>query len=198
MVGRREQVILTGGPHSGKTTLLNHLHHRYPSAYFVPEPATRLIESETTLETSQDGYIPNVPWIDYDKFGRAVAQESVDLEAAIPPGTELVFQDRSLIDTIAYARYFDCEHLIPDVDKLAKAAGYTLALFCHPVGDYTNTDVRQESPEDAKRLHDLLLDAYVESGVEVYVLPDVVLAQRSLIVQEVMDKRGFPQTPNSR
>lgn len=98
------KIPISGGPHTGKTTLLEALRHEFPDAYFVPEPATEVIEHELALHNSNPDYIPNVPWIDYKKFGPVVGERSVELEALIPTTARVAFQDRSLFDTIGYAR----------------------------------------------------------------------------------------------
>ncbi len=175
---------ISGGPHSGKTTLLGALRSEFPDAYFVPEPAEAVIARELDKEAKNPGYTPVVPWIDYTKFGPTVADESEAMEAAIPSGADVVFQDRSLIDTIAYARLNGFEALVPEVKRRARLANYTLALFCEPVGVYATTDIRRETVEEAKVTHDYLTRAYDEAGIPVVHLPAVSVEDRLRIVRE--------------
>lgn len=177
------KVPISGGPHSGKTTLLEALRSEYVDAYFVAEPAERVISRELAKQAEDATYTPNVPWIDYSKFGPEVADESVALEGEIPSGADLVFQDRSLIDTIAYCRLNGFESFIPEVERRIKVARYSLALFCEPVGTYTATDVRRETAEEANRTHDFLAEAYDHSGITVIHLPAVPVLERLSIVR---------------
>lgn len=182
------KIPVSGGPHSGKTTLLEALKAEYPDAYFVPEPATEVIEHELGMQTVDDGHIPNVPWIDYTRFGPAVADKSEELEAAIPPGTEIAFQDRSLIDTIAYAELNDFGIFVSEVRRRIVVANYAFALFCSPVGEYATTHIRRETTTEAARTHEYLRDAYRESGIPVIELPAVSVAARIAMVGEAMSK----------
>ena len=177
------KIPISGGPHSGKTTLLEALGTEFEGAYFVAEPAERVITRELARQTEDPTYTPNVPWLDYSKFGPEVADESVVLEADIPEDTDLVFQDRSLIDTIAYCRLNDFESFIPEVERRIKVARYSLVLFCEPVGMYTATEVRRETAEEAQRTHDFLAEAYDNSGITVIHLPAVPVPERIDIIR---------------
>jgi len=178
------KIPISGGPHSGKTTLLEALKTEFPEAHFVPEPAETVITRELAKEAENPDYTPIVPWIDYTKFGPAVADESETLEAAIPATTTTVFQDRSLIDTIGYARLSGFESFVPEVQRRAKLANYTLALFCEPVGNYAATNIRRETVEEARVTHDFLAKAYDEAGIPIVHLPAVSVENRLQIVHE--------------
>lgn len=182
------KIPISGGPHSGKTTLLEALKSEFPAAYFVPEPAETVITRELAKQSTNPDYAPVVPWIDYSKFGPAVADESELLEADIPTATEIVFQDRSLIDTIGYARLNGFESFIPDVQRRAKLAYYAFALFCEPVGTYTATNIRRETAEEARRTHDVLAQAYDEFGIPVVHLPAVSVEERVSIVRNSIER----------
>lgn len=180
------KIPISGGPHSGKTTLLEALGAEFADAYFVAEPAERVITRELARQAEDPTYTPNVPWLDYSKFGPEVVDESVVLEAVIPEATDLVFQDRSLIDTIAYCRLNGFEDFIPEVERRIKVARYSLALFCESVGAYTATDVRRETAEEAQRTHDFLAEAYDSSGITVIHLPAVPVPERISIIRSAI------------
>lgn len=180
------KIPISGGPHSGKTTLLEALRGEFEGAYFVAEPAERVITRELGKQAEDATYTPNVPWIDYSKFGPEVADESVSLEADTPDSADLVFQDRSLIDTIAYCRLNGFDSFIPEVERRIKVARYSLALFCEPVGTYTATEVRRETAEEAQRTHDFLAEAYDHSGITVIHLPAVPVPERLSIVRNAI------------
>lgn len=180
------KIPISGGPHSGKTTLLEALRGEFEDAYFVAEPAERVISRELAKQAEDVTYTPNVPWIDYSKFGPEVADESVTLEANIPDLANLVFQDRSLIDTIAYCRLNGFENFIPEVERRIKVARYSLALFCEPVGTYTATEVRRESAEEAQITHDYLAEAYDNSGIAVIHLPAIPVTERIEIIRSAI------------
>jgi|SRR5579862_3029715 len=181
------KIPVSGGPHSGKTTLIEALKSEFPDAYFVPEPAETVISRELAKERQDSSYVPVVPWIDYKLFGPVVADESERLEGQVPDGTELVFQDRSLIDTIAYSRLNGFGEFIPEVERRIAVAKYALALFCEPVGAYTTTEVRRETAEEAKLTHDYLAQAYDNAGIRVVHLPAVSVDDRLSIVRTTIE-----------
>lgn len=180
------KIPISGGPHSGKTTLLEALKTEFPEANFVPEPAETVITRELAKQALDPLYIPVVPWIDYKAFGPVVADESEVLEAIVPRDADIVFQDRSLIDTIGYARLNDFDSFVPEIRRRAKFANYTLALFCEPVGDYMATEIRRESAEEARITHDYLAAAYDEAGIPVVHLPAVSVEDRLAVIQEAI------------
>jgi len=190
MDGSMYKITVSGGPHTGKTTLLEALHTEFPDAYFVPEPATEVIEHELGMQTTDNSYAPNVPWIDYKKFVPAVVDKSIELEAKIPTDTKLVFQDRSLIDNMGYARLNKFDDFVPRVQRLVAAANYTVALFCEPVGEYAANHVRRETHDEAIRTHKFLQQAYHESGIRVVELPPVSVAARIAMVHEIITDLG--------
>ncbi len=181
------KIPISGGPHSGKTTLLEALKTEFPGAYFVPEPAETVITRELSKVAGDPTYTPVVPWIDYTKFGPAVADESEVLEAAIPSGVDIVFQDRCLIDTIGYALLNGFNSFVPEVQRRARIAHYAFALFCEPVGAYTPTDIRRETAEEARRTHGFLAQAYEEFGIPVVRLPAVPVDERISIIRDSIE-----------
>ncbi|MFZ1249365.1 MAG: ATP-binding protein [Candidatus Saccharimonadales bacterium] len=186
-----EKIPISGGPHTGKTTLLNALKARFPEAYFVPEPATNVITRELAIEQANPEYVPCVPWIDYRGFGPLVADESEVLEARIPPEARLAFQDRSLIDTVAYSRLNGFDEFVPEVWQRIALAQYSFALICQPVGTYTANVVRRETEDEALQTHLAIEHAYRESGIEVIDLPAVDVDTRLEIVAKALGNRGL-------
>ena len=179
-----QKVPISGGPGTGKTTLISEIPTIFPDAYIVPEPAEMVITAELAKVEEDAGYIPAVPWIDYSRFGPKVVEKSEQLEDEIPADAELVLQDRSLIDTVAYCRIEGFEKFIPTVLSKVAVAGYAFAFFCEPVGEYTSSDVRHEDREKALYTHQQLQRAYSESGLNVVGLPPVSVEQRLQIIRE--------------
>jgi len=178
------RVIITGGPHSGKSTLLEALKGQYTDADFVPEAAHRVITRELIEAAADPSYAPRLPTFDYSLFAPLVLAETIKLEAATPPHKKLVFHDRSLIDTIGYCRLSGVETYIPETQRLIKDANYAFALFCEPVGVYQATEIRRETAEEAALAHIFLAEAYDSSGIELVHLPNVSVGERLAIIAE--------------
>lgn len=182
-----KKVIITGGPHTGKTTLLNALKAKHQNHTYVAEAATLVIEAEHQKEKSENGYVGTFPWNNYTAFGPKVIAQSLELERDLNSKSGLAVFDRSLIDTIAYARLNDCEHLLPDLYDKIKKAQYHQAFFCDFVGSYKNNHIRSESFEEAQTTQQALRTAYTESGIQMIDMPAAPVEERILILEEALD-----------
>jgi predicted ATPase len=178
-----KKILITGGPHSGKTTTVNALREVYPDAVFVPEAAEQVIHRENKKARDNPKYKPVYPVTNFPAFAPLVLEEALKSELKIPGDSKMVFLDRGLIDHIGYSKLNDYEVHVPAIKQHIKAANYALAFFCEPVGKYTKTEIRHEEPEIALQIHNYLLRAYAESGIEVIHLPPVSLKERLEIIR---------------
>ncbi len=180
------KIPITGGPHTGKSTLLEALRSSDLEAEYVAEPATEVIREERQRELHEEGYEGKFPWNNYAAFGKLVTAKSLMLESAIPEGTELAILDRSIIDTIGYARLNRCEFLIPKLVPLIGAARYSSAIVCDFVGEYSSSYERSETQEEAQATHIQIVRAYEESGLTIIHLPPVSVEERVSIVSNAI------------
>lgn len=184
------KIPISGGPCTGKTTLIGALQERFPEAYFVDEPATRVIERELSFAARHEDYEPKVPWLNYPDFAPLAIAESEALEDVIPYEAGVTFLDRSLVDNIAYGRINGFEDLIPDVERKIWLARYSFALICQPLEQYLATEVRRETAEEALFTHAAIEEAYKESELDVVTLPPVSVADRVSLVEMALKSRG--------
>lgn len=102
-----KRVVITGGPCSGKSSLLKVLEQR--KYLVVPETALYIIKREALKP------VPCFPWTKPKKFHRKVFDLQKDWEKnAVSSG--LVIFDRSCLDSLAYMIADKCE--IPDLKKV--------------------------------------------------------------------------------
>lgn len=179
------KIVVAGGPHTGKTTLIQHLQNEFGSVHFVPEPAQIIIEEELAKGKRDSEYRPIVPTERYPEFAELALKKSVELESKVPANSVAVL-DRSIIDNLAYARLNNHEKIIPRIQRQIKLARYSVALFCEPVGTYTRTEVRPESEEFSMQIHNHLRTAYQESDVRIVSLPAVDIQDRVEIAKSVV------------
>jgi predicted ATPase len=174
-----KKIVISGGPHSGKTSLIGALEEKYPAFEYLPEPAT-VVVSEAQ---KNDGLY----WRDiFDsslEFCTLCMNQSVHAESLVDPVSKFVFLDRSLIDTIGYARRDGCEELVPELKELARLALYDVVFFCEPVGEIKG---RIEDADIAKHTHELLEQAYREINIALISLPAVGIDERVRIVETVL------------
>lgn len=184
-----KKIIFAGGPHTGKTSLIQALCKHLPEVCVVPEPATELIHDQLKREQFTPSFQGVYPWNHYPQFVLMALAKSIQLESEIPQEREVVLLDRSVVDNIAYARFFQYQSIIPIIQEQISYFGYDLVFFCDFVGEYTQTEERRETFEEAQDRHQRLLQAYEESGLPVIHLPASSIEERvERVLEEVMSK----------
>jgi predicted ATPase len=170
------KIVISGGPHTGKTSLINVLREKYPEYNYTPEPASSVLEEFAIQEGNYWRDIFDSPL----RFCTACMWKSLQLEKAISLEREISFQDRSLVDTIAYSRRDNCAELVPIVKSLAENALYDMVLFCEPVGEMSD---RIETDREAQVTHQLLRNAYEEMNIPIMSIPAISLDDRVQLIE---------------
>jgi predicted ATPase len=152
--------ILTGAPGAGKTTIIDILRARGHAA--VPEAATDVIAASHAQGDDR-------PWERPD-FTHRIALLQRERRLAAPPG--LVFHDRSVICTLALARFLG--HAVPpalqqEVDTIRRAEPFAQRVFfIANLGFVAPTEARRISFEDSLRFEAVHRETYAELGFELY------------------------------
>lgn len=182
------KVPFSGGPNSGKSTLIEASGQLYPESHILGEPAANIIPSERAKKEADPEYEAILPATKPLLFDRMVIAKYLEQEATVDGKKGLTFQDRSLWDSVAYCRLAGNEELASVVEKQAKAANYAFAFFCELVGTYTPNGVRSSGAESAAIKHEALREVYEASGLTVITLPPVSLEARLQIVQSTISE----------
>ncbi|MCK5825015.1 MAG: ATP-binding protein [Ichthyobacteriaceae bacterium] len=170
---KTQKVIFTGGPGTGKTSVINELEkHGYNC---VPEASRQILKEE--MEKDSDA----LPWIDILKFSEIainrIKNQFHDFD--IPSKNDFAFFDRGLPDVLAYMRHDDVE--IPEqFNKLSKELRYHDIVFLFPYWDtiYETDSQRVEDSKTAKTLESYLKHSYEILGYEVIEIPKVSIEER--------------------
>jgi predicted ATPase len=167
-------IVLTGPPNSGKTTLLKAV--KELGFLTVPETAGELL---------QEGLLP---WEEPERFDLERWQRQLRYESALPSHPRPAFLDRGLFDTVAYRRAYNQE--LPDYVHFIGGPRYRLMLLCAPC-PWVEDGVRYEGNGDLEKalafqalITPLLEQAYRERGVPVIKVPLLPHAQRVEYVLE--------------
>ncbi len=154
-----KKYVLTGGPFTGKTTVVDILKAKgYP---VVPETARMVIEEEQLKGSDV------LPWKDLALFQEKVVMKQAELEFAL--SDDKVFLDRGILDSYAYSKLGNVSvplHAYQDA-HLRYAQVFILELL----PGYEPDEVRKETAEYRDSIHQALFNAYREFGYTPTVVP---------------------------
>jgi predicted ATPase len=165
--------VITGGPSSGKTTLLAELAKLgYPA---VPEMARLVID---------DGFAAGLSLeqirADEKGFQETVFASKLALEAAFDP-TQEAFFDRGMQDSLAYYSSYGWQ---PDKTMQAgmSKARYKTVFLLEPLDFFHNDGARTEDHDFTLRLTTLLEDAYYQYDMPPVRVPVLSPAERAQFI----------------
>jgi len=169
--------IITGGPGSGKSTLIEALEQRGHRCY--PEVSRELIRREAQR--------PNgvLPWNDLEAFARLAFDEMLRQHDHAHEVGKVCFYDRALPDIFGYLQRsgFDIPEEYLTIHSRCR---YERTVFILPPWPeiYINDDERPQSLAEAKALHDAIRTAYGSLGYELIEVPKVPVDERYAFVLE--------------
>ena len=179
------RVIISGGPGSGKTTLIDALRAR---GHACCEEVSRQLIRE---QHAHGGAL--LPWRDLPGFA-AECERRMCGQLAETAGHALVFLDRGLPDIIAYLRHAGLQ---PPSRLFADARAYARVVFLAPPWQaiYTQDAERPQTYLDAVALHAELERAYRDCGFTIVPLPRADIATRVAFVERVLAGAPNPVSP---
>jgi len=171
------RVVITGGPFSGKTTLVEALAER--GFHTVPEAAILVIE-ELKAEHGVEG---QAEWraAHPEEFQALIVAKQLELEAAADRagGDEPVFFDRGRLDGVAYCRIYGSAVPVP-LEQACQSLPYTRVLLLDTLSRFERRSQsgRTSNRERSLAIKDALRDVYTEHGLKPIELPEMSLEAR--------------------
>jgi predicted ATPase len=163
--------VITGGPGSGKSTLVSALQGRGFTT--VDESGRAIIREE--LAAGGDA----LPWGDRARFAQRMLDLEIDNHARMRESTVPVIFDRGIPDVIGYLRL--CDLPVPDAaDTAARARRYSPLVFIAPHWPtiYAQDAERKQDAEEAERTYLMMRSVYAEYGYELAELPLASVEER--------------------
>jgi len=165
--------VLTGGPGTGKTSLLNSLDE---SGFItVPEDARRIIQQQ--MAANENG----LPWKDKKRYAELMFNASIDAykKYSSKNRNETVFFDRGILDAICYMQ-MEGIPLPAAAPDLIKKYVYSRVVFILPPWKeiYVKDTERRQTWKEAVFIFEKMQQTYSEYGYHILEVPRVSVAER--------------------
>lgn len=177
------RVIITGGPSTGKTSLIKELEN---IGYNCVHETSREIIQESLASDSDV-----LPWKDLLKFSeRVIKQREEHYHSAIRKSSKkFTFFDRGIPDVFAYMEYDKIEipqHFL----KLGESLRYHTKIFITPAWKaiYENDNERVEDFNKAEQLQHYIHNTYEKLGYEVIIIPKATIENRIRFILDHLDE----------
>ncbi|WP_329518789.1 AAA family ATPase [Spirillospora sp. NBC_01491] len=170
-------VVVTGGPGSGKSTLVG-----------VLERAGFARAAESGREIIQDQVAIGgraLPWRDRGLFAELMLSWDLRAHRLARSAAGTVFFDRGITDTVGYLRLKGLP--VPGhLDEAARRFRYHRRVFIAPPWPeiYEHDTERKQSPDEAERTYEAMVAAYGDYGYELVTLPRSPVEDRARFVLE--------------
>ncbi|MEI6866455.1 ATP-binding protein [Flavicella sp.] len=167
-----EKIIITGGPSTGKSSLINNLKNK---GFRCMDEISRAVILEARKKGIEHLFISSPILFSEILLEKRIEQFKLAEKEIQGP----VFFDRGIIDIIAYLNFSKTKHSI-DFNSLLKNIRYNQVFICPPWEIIHKTDnERYESFEDAKKTHNQLLESYRKEGYSVIEIPAGTIDERT-------------------
>lgn len=176
MSSHSNRYIITGGPGSGKSSLLSALINRNYKGF---EEISRVIIRE---QHEMGGDM--VPWQNLVGFAD-LCYDRMSSQLDECDANCICFYDRGLPDIIAYVRRGGLN--VPE-KYFEKAKAYNNTVFLAPPWEeiFVNDDERPESFGDATEIYKFLKSTYQELGFEIVELPKTSIEDRLAFIEGIL------------
>lgn len=164
-------IVFTGGPGSGKTTVINEL---TSSGYTCSTEVGR-----TVIQQQIEMGGAALPWADKTAFRDAMVREEVSNYQRHQSRQRPVFFDRSIIDSYGYSRLEGLD--IPcDLTAHCKELAYCRDVFIFPPWEaiFTNDRERKQDFGEAVATYDEMAKAYRQFGYRLIEVPKTSVGER--------------------
>ncbi|GEO80353.1 AAA family ATPase [Pararhodospirillum oryzae] len=169
--------VVTGGPGSGKSTLIDALTRR--GLRTMPEAGRAIIQDQVRI----DG--PALPWADRALFAELMLGWELRSYHEALAGNAPVLMDRGIPDVVGYLTL--CGLPVPaHIETAAQVHPYNKRVFLAPYWDaiFTQDTERRQDRQEAKATSQVMADVYTRLGYQIIELPLVGVEQRADFVVE--------------
>lgn len=166
-----KKIVITGGPGSGKTTLVQELEDK---GYLVEHEVSRDVTKEAQESGIEQLFLEN-PILFSDKLLTARLKQYKKNENT---KKDFIFYDRAVPDVVAYMDFAEIEYPEYFIEACNKNI-YDVIFILPPWQEiYLNDNERYESFEEAEKIYKKLKNTYIKYGYQPNIVPVGTLDQR--------------------
>jgi len=181
-----KKIVITGGPGTGKTSIINGLEAAgYKCFHEVIRDIT--IDAKKTGDLQSFTTNPIALVSDSEMFNQKLLDgRTQHYKASLAVKDEVVFFDRGIPDVLAYMNYFKQEYSDGYINAATKNK-YDV-IFLLPMWQliYTNDDERFESYDEGVEIEDQLKKIYKRCGYDVITVPKDTIENRINFILEAV------------
>ncbi|MBL6081667.1 AAA family ATPase [Belnapia sp. T18] len=167
--------VITGGPGSGKSTLIKALVAR--GLHGMPEAGRAIIQDQVAIGGSA------LPWDDRLGFAELMLGWELRSHREARERAGPVFFDRGVPDVVGYLTL--CSLAVPShVQRAAGAFRYNRQVFIAPPWPeiFGQDAERKQSPDEAQATYEAMVGTYSEYGYELTHLPHTSVEERTRFI----------------
>lgn len=175
-------VILTGGPGSGKTSIIDALRHK--GFVCIDEVGRQIIQEQLAIGGNA------LHWGDRLRFQDLMLSRSIGDYQRVQENDKFIFFDRGIPELIGYS-YLINEPVREEYKNAAKIFRYHKLVFIAPPWEeiYQNDTERKQDFQEAIATFEALKKSYLECDYELVELPKIDVAQRvDFILENLQEK----------
>jgi predicted ATPase len=167
--------VLTGGPGSGKSALIDAL-ARGGYAH-MPEAGRAIIREQVAAGGRA------LPWVDPAAFAELMLARDIRAHRNAQHRHGLVFFDRGIPDVVGYMRLSGLA-VPPYLDEAAKTFRYNARVFIMPPWRdiFTQDSERKQDFDEAVRTYEMLATTYADYGYALTEVPRAPIEQRTRFI----------------
>ena len=181
-----KKVVITGGPGTGKTTLVQHLesngHTCYPEIIRSFTEAAKEASDKDEFTTNPLAFVA-----DPLAFNKKLLDGRMEqFRHAERDTSNYIFFDRGIPDVLAYMDYFQ-QGYSEEYENACKDMRYDRVILLPPwKAIYQSDGERFESFREAEEIHTYLLQTYRRYGYDPLILPTAPLGERAAIIFDAL------------
>jgi predicted ATPase len=176
---QKQLIVITGGPGTGKTTLIDKLIEKGKVCF--PEISRQIIAE--ARKQGIDQLFLEQPLLFSELLLEGRKKQHMD---AVNHSEPIIYLDRGLPDVLAYMHYIG-DSYPKTFDETCKENLYSKVFLLPPWEEiYTSDEHRYENFEQAKLIYSHLKDTYLNYGYEVIEVPFDTVDNRILFILEAI------------